>query len=317
MEEQRKQGTYKGIMDEYRAGGRKTNVPNRPTHPIDDLRVFDTATGEIIQGYDIRRTTTDAQRIGHNARKTNEEIDRLGFYWAIIHDGGDHMAKLSDAEMGRFIYLMTFASYDSGDESGGIVLQFDNGRRMTRKHIEETMKLGASAFKSFMASIRKHDFITPISKEDGGGFRVNTEHFYRGTGIAKKVNDGQRFTRIFRENVRNIYLAMEPKQHRYLGMIYKLLPHIHYSQNVLVYNPTETNYTELNALMMSTIAEILGYENVKDARQLLRKIVIDDRPLFKYTQSNDGKDEFVMVNPFVVYGGGDVELAVLRTIFSI
>lgn len=301
-----------GLMDEYKQGTRETFQEPKRIKPT--LKVIDTETGEIKDdGYRITRKATDKQKIMMSATAISGIVDELGWFWTMIYDDTEQM-PLNDADYGRLIYLMTYVSYFD-EHSGKAVLQYDNGTRLTRKHIQKLLGVSDSVFKTFMANIQRHEFIGKIPASEGGGFQVNPKYFKRGV-IPFKPNENERIFRTFRKVVRDIYQAMNNRQHRFLGIVYKLLRYVHFSQNIVAQNPTVRDKSEIIPMSLAELAEVIGYENARDVKRQLMKIVIDGRPLFKFYRSNDYKDEYIIVSPFVVYAGKDDEMTVLRTMFS-
>lgn len=114
------------------------------------------------------------------------------------------------------------------------------------------------------------------------------------------------YTRIFVDNLKDMYQGTEPKQRKHLANLFKLLPYVNFKYNILCANPTEIDKTKLELLDWTDLAKICGY-NTDNASRLKKDLM--KLKIFGYDvigQFETGSGRTIKINPKVYYSGDDV-----------
>jgi hypothetical protein len=123
----------------------------------------------------------------------------------------------------------------------------------------------------------------------------------------KKQDKDFTCTRVFVENLEEMYYGTESRQRKQLANLFKALPYINFKYNVFCSNPTETDETKLELLNWTDLAKLCGYDETKVTRF---KKDLWNLKIFGYNvigQFETKAGVTIIVNPKVYYGGDDVE----------
>lgn len=116
------------------------------------------------------------------------------------------------------------------------------------------------------------------------------------------------YTRLFTQNIQDMYEGTDSKARKQLANLFKVLPFINFKHNVFCGNPTETDHTKLELYTWTDLARICGYEdnkNIAKFRRELLKLKIYDK--FTIGQFISGNGYKICINPKVYYAGNDIE----------
>ena len=122
----------------------------------------------------------------------------------------------------------------------------------------------------------------------------------------RKQNKSFTCTRVFADNVKEMYEGTESKQRKQLANLFKILPYINYKYNVFCSNPTETDETELKLLTWTDLARLCGYEekkNIAKFKKDLMSLKVCGHDVIGQFETGSGKT--ICVNPKVYYSGDD------------
>ena len=121
----------------------------------------------------------------------------------------------------------------------------------------------------------------------------------------RKQDHSFTYTRVFIDNLREMYLNTEPKQRKQLANLFKILPYVNFKYNVFCTNPTEIDKKELDLLGWADLAKLCGYDKSQIAR--FKKDLMNLK-IFGYDvigEFNRSSGMTIIVNPKVHYGGDD------------
>lgn len=121
----------------------------------------------------------------------------------------------------------------------------------------------------------------------------------------RKQDHSFTYTRVFIDNLREMYLNTEPRQRKQLANLFKILPYINFKYNVFCTNPTEIDKKELDLLDWADLAKLCGYDKSQVAR--FKKDLMNLK-IFGYDvigEFNRSSGMTIIVNPKVHYGGDD------------
>lgn len=134
----------------------------------------------------------------------------------------------------------------------------------------------------------------------------------------RKQDHSFTYTRVFVDNLKEMYKGTEPKQRKQLANLFKALPYIHYKYNIFCSNPTESDAEKVKPLNWTDLARLCGYDDKKQVARFkkdLTSLGIFDRSVIGQFDNKAGK--VIVVNPKVYYGGDDVnEVKNLQQLFD-
>ncbi len=123
----------------------------------------------------------------------------------------------------------------------------------------------------------------------------------------KKQDKRYTYTRVYIDNVRDMYYGTEPKQRKQLANLFKILPYINYKYNVFCSNPTETDKDKVEPLTWTDLARICSYDksNVTRFKKDLMSLKIHGYDVIgEFNHGLDKKN--IVVNPKIYYGDIDI-----------
>lgn len=124
-----------------------------------------------------------------------------------------------------------------------------------------------------------------------------------------QLEDGRyTYTRVFIDNVKEMYYGTEPKQRKQLANLFKALPYIHYKYNVFCTNPTEADAEKVEPLNWTDLARLCGYDDKKQVarfkKDLMSLNISNHGVVGEFTH---GSVKIICVNPKVYYGSHDAQ----------
>ena len=122
----------------------------------------------------------------------------------------------------------------------------------------------------------------------------------------KKQDKDLTYTRVFVDNLQDMYNGANKTQRKQLANLFKILPFINFKHNVFCLNPTEVDRKKLNILTWKELVEMCGYDKSQVARfkRDMYKLKINGHAVIGQFHTVDG--ELICVNPKVYYGGNNI-----------
>ena len=146
--------------------------------------------------------------------------------------------------------------------------------------------------------------------EEEGYIMINEEIIIKGAinnfEELRKQGNSITYTRVFVDNLKDMYHGTKPAQRKQLANLFKVLPYINFKYNVFCTNPTETDKTKLELLNWTNLAELCGYDktHVTKFKKDLMSLKVYGADVI--CDANRGSGRTIIVNPKVYYGGDDV-----------
>lgn len=202
----------------------------------------------------------------------------------------------------RFIVLASYSTF------GGRLFDKNNNeiKKSSLKNIWD-VKNRASINETY----EKLKEVGYITESEEGYIMINQDIFVKGEiqnwKQLKKENGNFTYTRIFTDNIQDMYYNCKDSERKRLANFFKLLPYINFKYNVLCNNPTETDETKLETLNWRDLAVICGVDETNSSR-LKRDLM--KLKIFGYEvigQFETGNKKSVCVNPKVYYSGNDAD----------
>lgn len=124
----------------------------------------------------------------------------------------------------------------------------------------------------------------------------------------KKSDFDSTYTRLFSDNIQNMYLNTESKSRKQLANLFKILPYVNFKYNVFCENPTETDMENITPMNWTDLARLCGYEekkNIAKFKKDLFKLKIYGFNVVAEFKMDNGYS--IVVNPKIYYSGDDIK----------
>lgn len=201
----------------------------------------------------------------------------------------------------RLIVLATFQTYKG-------YLSYSNGQEIKKSSLKDIWDTSSKNSINETYNLLKE--CGYIYEAEDGCLMINEDIVVKGTiknfEELRADDKNYTYTRLFVDNVRNMYYGTESKQRKQLANLFKILPYINFKYNIFCSNPTETDKTKLELLDWTDLARICGY-NIDNASRLkkdLMKLKIYGHDVIGQFETGSGRT--IKINPKVYYSGDDV-----------
>ena len=280
-----------------------------------------TSEVEVKPGNAIKTVvTTEAQR---NSYKHKQELDAEmrentkdeGNFIQLIYKYGTSLFKeLEEKTPGnksnlhciRFIILATYADYN-GELTKG---KNQYKTRIKKSHLSEIWNTENNR-KSVNETYNILVDCGYIYEEDGY-LMINKDVVIKGPindyiKELRKEDKNYNFTRIFIDNVREMYKDTDSKHRKHLANLFKILPYVNFKHNVLCANPKEEDAKKLELYNWTNLAEKCGY-NADNASRLKKELMnLKIAGCDVIGELNRGSGKTIIVNPKIYYAGDDIK----------
>ncbi|WP_140456593.1 MULTISPECIES: hypothetical protein [Priestia] len=278
---------------------------------IENAVVIDITTGEeITDKVSVKPNLGSALPHQVQYKQREDEVAKYnaeqgGFVFTFYKLAERIDGDLTKADLARLLFLATYLSYESNQ------LKFDNGVAITKKQLPELLGLKERAFRTFYGTVTQLGILV----DNGDKVVMSAEYFYKGS-LPKTIKPNEiAYTRTYVNGIRELYKEYgATRKAGQLGLLYLVIPYIHFDTNILVSNPNERQHADIEALSLEEVAMLLGYDANKITRTLTG-IVLGDEYVFMITQV--GKEKNVVVNPRVHWRGTSVPSGTVDTLFQI
>lgn len=302
----------------------------KEAHPKVKRRIFDVQQNATVVGGVI--TDGNGEDVSHLVElvpKAPKVTPHQSFGLSVVSDLAEHEAlnggfvlaffsrattvaerfpELTAQDLARLMFIGTYVAWETNR------LQYDNGRIIKKKGLEELVDMSTRRFNDFYKRLLDEEIIA----EQGEEVFVNPTLFYRGE--LKKIGydvSHLQYTRVFRKTVRELYSQFKGRTLKQLSIIYSVLPFLNFDTNIVCFNPEETDPELLRPMYLEKLAALLGYQDSHKLKRALETIKVDGKPVFWLPPNvNDKRQRRIVVNPNVIYGGDAKSLAVIKGLFS-
>lgn len=261
---------------------------------MSSLRVIDIETGEDkTPEYRLRHRNQDS---AYQVTKRRRSRPR-DFTASNMRNLHEVYSVLTTAQCGYLMRLQCNVSYDGG------TLVNANKTPMTTADMMEVLQLTKkkSTFYDFLKACIEHDII----RENNGIYSVNPRYHFRG------VFNDQYIVKTYTAKLKRVYSEVKATD---IGLIYRMLPYIHYDTNTLCRNPFESNPALIDPFNRKQLAEAIGVSPSELSRRLPKMTFDGEYVIAKVTVG--GKQSY-MFNPWVFYRKDDEPDKTLQAIFNV
>ncbi|MED1202569.1 hypothetical protein [Heyndrickxia acidicola] len=279
---------------------------------VRDGVAFSQEGADVSHIVDIRLKTTEAQVYGLNmvGSLAQHEEENGGFVFAFFNARKTMdcaFPTLSPSELGRLMFIATYTGWKTG------VLKYDNGVSITKKGLQELLKMSRSRFTEFYKRLIDAEII----RESNDSLCINPNYFYRGEKKElSSVFKSRSHTRLFRDTVRDLYSRYNGRNIKHLALIYSVLPFVNFHFNILAYNPEEATADYVEPITLDKLSALLGYQKASTLSTAMNAVKLDGKPVFGFFQTDDRRAKKVVLNPRVVYSGNGNHLEAIKALFN-
>lgn len=197
--------------------------------------------------------------------------------------------KLSNKTCGYIFMLQPYIEY----KTNTLVTPGRNYRPLDIGDFAEIFGIGRRYVKPILEKLEKEGVIDT----ETGHYRMNDKYHFR----KKAGEDVSMLVKTFSSKVKG--LDLKPAE---MGVIYKLLPYVHYDTNLICANPFEEYPANVRYLNKTEIAKIVGISRQK-IEETLRNLVkagavvtVQRKARVVPTCDGDGRDTLVILNPDLI-----------------
>lgn len=201
--------------------------------------------------------------------------------------------KLDFKNITRLLYLCSYMDYNNR-----LVMKITEFKHipMTNKDLIRILNLSEKEFYRTKKELVEQNIL--IEKE--GVFYINESICKRGAIVDNKKDNK---IRNFDNAIKELYRNSVPKEHKFLALIYKILPYINYNHNIVCKNPTEENKEFIEPFTIKEISEMFGYKNQTVFKNNLLKLKVNGEPVVILTFI--ANTSMILINPKVYYKGNE------------
>lgn len=260
---------------------------------------IDYDTGEIIEkvtGYtteDSESKKTAYRQLQLKRKHLRELIEHhCGEFYFYRYDKLLEQLQDDTATAFRFLYLCACADKD------GYIYKYGREKCRTIEDFTNVFEKTKDTVRRYMETLISNQLIF----KDAAGYRLNPLFYSMGN----LDDEFKRNTiRTFNKAIKELYYDSDPKEHKMIGKVLKLVPYINVYNNVLCWNIYETNKELIQPLTLSEIRTIIHSKNNYgyDIIDKLEKLFIKGEPVIgNFTSVGE---EHYIINPRLFYRGNN------------
>lgn len=251
--------------------------------PVGQLDNYGNGYAKDSRGFLFYVESAEQREVKRRVSKQNAEGRKEGFVFNVM----DNMAYVGDvltsAQCGYLLVLSTYINYH-----GVIVISERNEAPMSQSDMLNALKLKEtqrSTLTDFLATCADYGIIT----KDTEGYTIKDGFHFKG-----KNANSDNVVRSYITRLREMASVHKPEE---VGFLYKLIPYIHKTSNMLCENPNELSPPKVVKLNRKQLAEVTGV-NVSYVSRATRTMIYNGKSVFaKITTATDGT--FYMLNPSI------------------
>lgn len=246
-----------------------------------------------------------AEALDRRRAAVYKKLDKRFFTFANMRTIRELTDNLSNKHCGYVLMLQPYIQF----ETNVLITPGRTEVPLDKKEIATILGVHAKTFKRVLDELELADVLLP---QANGTFTINDRYHFR-KKVGKESVDI--LIKTFHTTVRE--LKLKPAE---MGVLYKLLPYVHYETNLICEDPFELDPTKVRFLNASQIAEKGGVsrQKVSEVIKALDKagaIAQVQRKLFKQLEG-DKREALVILNPYIFYRKQGKPDALLMQIFK-
>ncbi|MRX54688.1 hypothetical protein GJU41_11960 [Bacillus idriensis] len=218
------------------------------------IKIIDISTGENLSDqYTLRHRNQDEafkrKQATTNERESNgRQRDFTASNMRNLHEVYD---VLTTAQCGYLMLLQCYVGYDDG------ILIDAKKQPMTTADMMSVLQLDKkrATFYDFLSACINNDIIREID----GKYAVNSHYHFRG------AFGNQFVVKSYTSKIKRVYREVKAAD---IGLIYRMLPYVHYETNALCTNPYEKDPSKIRWFNRKELAQEIGVDPATLGRRL-------------------------------------------------
>lgn len=258
------------------------------------LRVVDENGQDVSQEYTVRSRKQDE---GYRKQGAREGRQR-DFTGSRMENLSEVYNALTTAQCGYLMLLQCYAGFE-----GGTLVKADKNP-MNKRDMMDVLQLGKKrqTFRDFLTACIDAGVITEAAD---GSYAINPRYHFKG------AFEDQYVVKSYTAKLKRVYREVKATD---IGLLYRMLPYVHYETNTLCANPFEQIPERVRPLSRTELAEAIGVTPQVITRCLPR-MVFDGE--YVIAQVKVGGKTSYMLNHTVFYRKKGEPDATLRRIFNV
>ena len=266
-------------------------------------------SSDVIGENDNIRFIKPAKEGSKKYKKNDDNISRMsdelgGFYFMLYFENKELFdGRINEKQISRLIYLATYLDYDNNRL---VERRGRSNEPLFEKDIKEKLKLDKRVYKEFIEEVVSKNLLT--FQDDG--IYLSERFFCKG----KCPKDGRKFSRVYISTVRQLYTQVNPKQHKTLSHLFKLLPFCDFEYNIITKHPNQEDSLKYR-MTREQVAELLNVkgETYKTLEKNFEDLVITVHGEEYYVMCSviikcgGQKKSFYAINPLLFNSGNEVD----------
>jgi DNA-binding MarR family transcriptional regulator len=223
--------------------------------------------------------TSKKQKEGYK-RQLEKIKDTRYFTFAHMESLLEVISNLSNVHLGYLLHLQCYIDLHTG------FLHDKENKVITKKvDIQKILGIQAKTNQRLCKELEDNGILEVVD----GKYRINPKYHFKGQAHDQKV------IKLFSTTLKRLCETIKAKE---LGFLYKLLPYVHLSTNMICINPFEKDLEKVEYLNIEGIADITGLtrQSVANLIDELKK----DKIVAK-TTIEDERHTFITLNPYIFY----------------
>ena len=219
-----------------------------------------------------------------------------GFYFLFYDDA--LFEKLSNADLVRLLFLASYMPYSDK----GYVLQRGN-QKVRKEDCAKILRLSSKAFYNFWNFCEANQL---LSLNKNNEVVISKKYFRRGDRNKNEFKS-RKFTRIHTLGIRHLYVTTDVREHKKLGYLYKLIPHVNAQHNIVCSNPWEESKASIEDITISALTDLWKYHisNFSRLKDDLLRFELESGEKALLFSENDKGGQRIIINPKLFYAGDD------------
>lgn len=265
----------------------------------------------LLTPEDLNRRKEYAEQASKSVDDKREEFESTalvrGSFYSILCKGNEILPDVSDSTLNKLIFLATYID-PHGKICSDTTWRKDDKNKyikptqkaLTKEEIQKVLQISRQSFTGFWKECIEKGMIT--EKSDGFYLPRSTFRFCETVRADKKKT---KIIKVFKHAIRYMYTSTDERTRKWLTHLYRLIPFINLSRNVLCANPFESDTQKIEPLTLGQICDKLGIDR-KNQTHLLRGLTKlkfvdkqgDVRSVIQYSWRYCNEDRFVVtINP--------------------
>lgn len=231
---------------------------------------------------------------GLEARKSKDEFNEYidsecgNFYFNFYNRISENLELQF---LTRLFYYYTYLNYE-----GRLVKTI--GNRFIPIHIKETETILNISKRESDRTMKRLLELDLIRVDEKGYLMANKKYCTKGT-IVKNNKVGK--IRMFNDGIKSLYEKSQPREHKKLALLFKLIPYINLQWNIVCKNTEAELMEDIVPYSLKELSVLLEQTNITRFTKSLLDLTVNGENVILINKTKNG--DFITVNPRIYYKG--------------